>query len=383
MKLKRWILCFLIVSLSGCQIKTGFVETDEGLLYRDDSGKQLYGLQEIKGDTYYFDEEGLMQTGMQKVEDEYYYFADSGKMQTGLQNIKEDTYLFDDSGVMVTGYQQMEDKNYYFDDDGKMVKDQKFPYENNTIVAFDEAGVMEVLPDVAFLQAGVQSIVSKYAGSVSVYFKDLTSNESFSMNPRTYYPCCMIKVAALAAIMEEINDGKISYEDYKFYIDNMIIVSDNTSYNRMMKAIGGGDGAVGLQKVNFLANRLGLSSTVARHGLLPGKDYFKSGEGGNVSSAQDLGILFEKIYRKELVGSDKMLELLLQCNDDDELMQGLPKDTPFANKTGCAYELYHDGGIVFGPEKDYILVVFQDGVRDHHSMMREISSFIYTYMNES
>ena len=212
MKFKNWILCFLAFSLLGCQMKTGFIETDEGLMYKDDSGKQLYGLQKIKDDTYYFDEEGWMQRGLQKIKDNYYYFADSGKMQTGLQDIQNDTYLFDEKGIMQTGYQTVQDKKYYFDESGKMAKSQRVVYENNWLADFDESGVMKIVPDAGYLQAGVEAIVAKYGGSVSVYFKDLASNESFYSNPRTYYPCCMIKVAALAAIMEEIEQGNIKEE---------------------------------------------------------------------------------------------------------------------------------------------------------------------------
>ena len=354
---KNWAFGFLLFCLVGCQsIEAGFVDVDGGRIYRDSSGTQLFGLQEIAGDTYCFDEEGFMVKGLYE---EHY---------------------FDKSGKMVTGFQTIDNIDYFFDESGKMVKNTEMQYENNRVARFDEAGKMSVIVDTAYLDREIEKIVSKYGGSVSVYFKDLASNESFYQNPRDYYPCCMIKVAAAAAVMEAIGQGEFSYEAYRHYIDPMIIVSDNTSFNRMMKKLGNGDGPAGMRRVNELASRLGLTSTHANHGLRPGEDYFSSG-GSNRSSAKDLGILFEMIYKKQLVGSDEILNLLLQCNDNDELMQGLPADTPFANKTGCAYELYHDGGIVYGPVSDYVLVVFQDGVKDHHGMMKEISAFIYNYMN--
>ena len=357
MKFRNWVLGFLLVSLVGCQsVETGFVDVDGGRIYRDLSGKQVYGIQDIEGDTYCFDDQGFMVHG---------FFKDS---------------YFDESGRMVKGFYTIEDVQYYFDESGRMVKDTKMPYEGNRLARFDESGKMEVIADAQYLQNQVASIVSKYEGSVSVYFKDLASDEAFYLNPRNYYPCCMIKVPAAAALMEAIGHGEFSYEAYRHYIDPMIIVSDNTSFNKMMKVLGHGDGPAGMKRVNDLAMRLGLASTWADHGLRPGEEYFSSG-GSNQSSAKDLGVIFEMIYKKQLVGSDTILNLLLQCDDDDELMRGLPAGTSFANKTGCAYALYHDGGIVYGPVSDYILVVFQDGVKNHQSMMEEISAFVYNYMN--
>ena len=357
MKFYNWALGFLLVCMVGCQsVQTGFVDVDGGRIYYDKSGKQVYGIQDISGDTYCFDEDGFMVRGFYK------------------------DHYFDESGKMVKGFYTIDDVSYYFDESGRMAKDTKMKYEDNRMASFDELGKMSVVADVEFLEDQIASIVSKYGGSVSVYFKDLASSECFYLNPRVFYPCCMIKVPAAAALMEAIGQGEFSYEAYRHYIDPMIIVSDNTSFNRMMKVLGHGDGPAGMVRVNDLAARLGLSSTIADHGLRPGEDYFSSG-GSNQSSAKDLGIVFEMIYKEQLVGSDVILNLLLQCDDDDELMQGLPAGTLFANKTGCAYELYHDGGIVFGPVSDYVLVVFQDGVKDHHGMMKEISAFIYNYMN--
>ena len=366
--------------ICGCTVQQGFVQTSQGTIYRDASGQVLKGMQTINKNKYLFDEKGYMMTGFQEYENQFYYFDENGKMSTGMKTILSDTYLFDENGVRLSGIQTYEGNTYCFNEEGKLIKNQNVSVDGHKIVNVDGNGMItQMIPDVMYLQEGVQSIASAYGGNVSVYFKDLASNESFYMNPQVFYPCCMIKVPALATIMEQIAQGKFTYEEYSRYINPMIIVSDNTSFNRMMKKIGDGDGVAGVNLVNDFCSRMGLNQTAVRHGLRPGEDYFTMGYGGNESSAQDLGLLFEKIYRRELTGSDLMIDLLLQCDDDDELMSGLPAGTSFANKTGCAYALYHDGGIVFGPNRDYVLVVFQDGVVHHQDMMGAISSFIYEY----
>lgn len=53
-----------------------------------------------------------------------------------------------------------------------------------------------------------------------------------------------------------------------------------------------------------------------------------------------------------------MIQLLERCEDDEALAQGFPKSIPFAHKTGCADTIHHDGGIIYAPDRPYILVVF-------------------------
>ena len=50
-------------------------------------------------------------------------------------------------------------------------------------------------------------------------------------------------------------------------------------------------------------------------------------------------------------------------------------------KTGCADTYYHDGGIVYLPGRDYILVVFSKDVNVYTSLMYEISSCVFEYQD--
>ena len=44
-----------------------------------------------------------------------------------------------------------------------------------------------------------------------------------------------------------------------------------------------------------------------------------------------------------------------------------------------AYDLYLDGGIVYIPDKDYILVLFTDQISNKTDFFKEMSSLFYTY----
>lgn len=352
----------------------GFVSVfpfSDKLLYIDD-GNILYGKQKINDHEYYFDKE-------------------SGIMVTGFYGEK----YYDDQGRMATGFKKIGGKTYYFEEDGTIVKDD---YRGFTLDGklqynyFDKQGVLqinknnsnengEVIPNYESLKVGVEEITSNYTGDISVYFKDIRTDSSFLINDQAMYPCCMIKVPALAAIYREIELGNLNYEQNAETIETMITISSNTSYNNLMTMIGNGSGVQGLYMVNQLCYEYGLYNTGLHHGLEPGENFFTDG-GANVSTAQDIGILMEKLYKGEVISNDssqKMIELLKRCEDHGALQRGLPDDAVFAHKTGCAETYYHDGGIVYMPGRDYIIVVFSNGVYNYPSLMEEVSSYIYEY----
>lgn len=391
--------------------RVGFVvdkEDSSKVMYRNEQHEYVYGLQTIDGKQYYFDEKtGYMSKGLKEINGSKYMFNDEGVMVTNqFEHIKdkdsEHVSYFDHEGKMVKGLQTIQDKQYFFNEDGSLVTNQYKRLkidETEQISYFDEEGKMvtgrkdidgqdrffddngKLSIDTEYLQTGIQNILNSYRGDISIYFKDLTSNESFVMNDHTYYPCCMIKVPSLITIYNCIRDGIITKTpQIEHWIDLMIRISDNTAFNNLMCAIGGGNGVKGVNMVTQTAHEIGMHDTDAKHGLKPGENYFSAG-GANKSCAKDLGLAFEKIYRHEVATPelcDEMIEILKTCDDYEELQNGLPSDVAFAHKTGCAYALYHDGGIVYLDGREYILVCFSDNAR-YTVMMPEVSKFVYEY----
>ncbi len=391
--------------------RVGFVESKEDssqMQYRNENHEYVYGLQQIDGKQYYFDETtGFMYKGLKEINGSKYMFNDEGIMvKDQFEHIKnqdaEQVSYFDHEGKMVTGLQTIQENRYFFQEDGSLVTNQfkrltidekeqisYFDEEGKIVTGkrtidgteryFDENGNLSV--DTEYLQNGIQDILNKYRGDISIYFKDLTSNQNFVMNDHTYYPCCMIKVPSLITIYNCIRDGIITKTpQIERWVDLLIRISDNTAFNNLMCAIGGGNGVKGVNMVTQTAHELGMNDTYAKHGLKPGENYFSAG-GANQSCAKDLGLAFEKIYRHEVATPelcDEMIEILKTCDDYEELQNGLPSDVEFAHKTGCAYALYHDGGIVYLNGREYILVCFSDNAR-YTVMMPEVSRFVYEY----
>lgn len=372
-------------------------------IYKDENHEIVYGAKTIDGKNYFFDEKtGWMITGSHQEKDGIRYYGDDGAMITGFNDQEDGKHYYDQNGLMSVGIQTIDNESYYFNDTGIMQvntykrgadgNENHISYfdENGHVVKgrrnidgtdrfFDDNGNLAV--DIEYLQNGVQEVLNQWSGDISFYFKDLNSNQSFTINDHTFYPCCMIKVPSLITIYNAISDGTIQKTDQvAHWIDLMIRISDNTSFNNLMILLGGGNGAAGVQKVTETAQALGMSDTIARHGLQPGDNFFSAG-GSNKSCPKDLGLAFEKIYNHEVATPelcDEMIEILKTCDDYEELQAGLPEGTPFAHKTGCAFEIYNDGGIVYGPTGNYIIVCFSDKAR-YIPMMTAVSEFVYNY----
>lgn len=368
--------------------RTGFIPDQEDptkIMYKNENREYVYGAQIIEGKHYYFDPtSGYMQTGFVKEEQDTYYYDTEGVMVTGMHDIEGNTYLFGDDGIMKTNMYQKIDKDgqsqiSYFDQDGKMLKGKQVIDGQEKL--FDDSG--KLIPDMAYIQNGIQEILNHYRGDISIYFKDLNTGNSFTINDHTFYPCCMIKVPSLITVYNCIRDGKIQKTDQVArWIDLMIRISDNTSFNSLMQLIGGGDGVKGVQLVTQTAKEMGLENTEVHHGLKPGENYFTEG-GSNKSCPKDIALAFEKIYNHEVATPelcDEMIEILKTCDDYEELQAGLPEGLPFAHKTGCAYELYHDGGIVYLDGNPYIIVCFSDKAW-YTKMMSDVSKFVYEYQS--
>lgn len=350
----------------------GFVQilpfSDAIMVYVDQNRHLYHGNLEIDGKEYHFNE-------------------DSGFMTRGFVTHKTNTYYYDQKGHKLYGFQTINDHTYYFDKNGKMAKDTYVAFSKDGQLHLDyydkngEKIKQEVDFDIEGIQSQVQKVLSKYDGDISVYFKDLRTEQSFYINPKNMYSCCMIKVPALIKIFQEIENGDIDHAAHANEIEQMITISSNTAYNNLAALLGGGNGIFGLYQINQMCIELGLENTELHHGLFPGENFFTDG-GANTSNPKDIGILFEKLYKKEII-SDKacqdMIPILKACEDRDEIQAGLDKGIEFAHKTGAADLLYHDEGIVYLPGRDYILVIFSNQVSRMYDMMQEVSKTILNY----
>ena len=80
-----------------------------------------------------------------------------------------------------------------------------------------------------------------YSGNWSVYVKDLKTGDVVSINETSMYPASVIKLFVMEAVYGGAAEKKISLNSYvNGLLDSMITISDNESYNELVRTVGQG-----------------------------------------------------------------------------------------------------------------------------------------------
>ena len=232
------------------------------------------------------------------------------------------------------------------------------------------------------LKTQIENKITEYPGEWSVYIKNLNTGDHFTINDKQIYPASMIKLFALGASYEQIEQGLISENEYYTYLYGMTVMSNNNSFNQMIWTIG-------REYLTNWCHEHGYNRTYQYHGLEPSDNAagLETSDKPNETCASDVGHMLEDIYNGKCVSksaSEKMLELLKQQHWVSKIPSGLPPMTPFANKTGDTTDYSHDAAIVYTDEADYVIVIMSEnpGVASKHDhRFIELSRMTYEYFN--
>ena len=154
----------------------------------------------------------------------------------------------------------------------------------------------------------------------------------------------------------------------------MIVISDNSATNMVVDALGR-TLPEKLNAVNGRMQSLGLQNTRLRNRLMAWKTKTDSAEsiryGVGVSTAADMVLLLEKMYRGQLVDSSaskKMTEILSRQFYNDLLPRYLPfenhPDITVAHKTGSVTGVQADVGLVLSEKLHMAIAVFSEQAQD-------------------
>jgi beta-lactamase class A len=126
-------------------------------------------------------------------------------------------------------------------------------------------------------------------------------------------------------------------------------------------------------RVNQLLDSLGAHETRLQRKMM---DLNAAREGReNIATPRQIGILLEAIYQNKLFGADLAKDFfqLLSTTKDSWIPRLLPESVKVGNKPGSLAGVRNDAGIVFVPERPFVLVVMTTYDNDEHQAEEVIS----------
>lgn len=254
------------------------------------------------------------------------------------------------------------------------------------------------------LRNQLQEIQGRYKTKTYIYFLYLNNASWVGINEKEDFTAAStIKVPVAMAVMKAVEENKLklsdSYQLTQLDLDNgfgdlykvgadgeftveelmriMLEQSDNTALNAIVQVFQ----RIGIDDpLSHVYGFLGWEFTqeIPEFGAVP--DYSKI-------NLKTLSNLFLALYDAKYVNikdSTKILEYLAQTPFDDRIAAGIPKNIVVSHKIGTASadDTYSDCGIVYAPNRHYILCVGAHGMeeKDAAKFMAETSKAVYEYV---
>lgn len=243
------------------------------------------------------------------------------------------------------------------------------------------------------LESRIKAELTSYAGKMSIYINDLKGNKIQINSHEKFETASSIKVFILADLFKQSEEGKkdlnekltytkINYVNGSGVLNSldegvemtainfarlMIIVSDNIATNILIDYLG-------LDNINETIRELGFKDTFL-HNKIDFDKYDKLG----TSTPSDYGRFFELLVSKELVSenaSKQIIDILKMQHYNSMIVRDFPQyyldseDTRdeeliyVASKSGSMNACRNDGGIVFIPYGEYVIVLFNKEFHD-------------------
>lgn len=215
----------------------------------------------------------------------------------------------------------------------------------------------------------------KVDGDLSIYYKNLTTEETIFIDPdKTYYMASLYKVILTLFLLEEVANGNTS-------LKTRVGSSSATLNTAMEKIITESNN----EYAEALARQYGWQAIETKMKERLGIEF--SFSDGLETSVKTIGLLFEDIALSLKVSSDEssyLLNLLKDQKKTSKLPKYLPSTIYSHNKTGEFDGFSHDAGIFYTPKANYILV-FMSKTKlpgETNEQMALMSKEIYETLNE-
>lgn len=191
----------------------------------------------------------------------------------------------------------------------------------------------------------------------------MEKSEVFTIHDKDKLPSC----GALTYMHEGL---QVTLEDLYTL---MIILSDNTATNLLIKRLG-------MESINKTMQSLGLRQTKINRLLFDAEQSAKGIE--NTISTGEVALLLEKMYRGELVSpraSEEMLTILKKQRLNGKIPFLVPKNIEIAHKTGEDSGITHDVAVVYTPRPFIVCFCGNEvNVPEYERVMQEVTASLLT-----
>lgn len=235
--------------------------------------------------------------------------------------------------------------------------------------------------------------------NVSVYIEFLNTGANIAINPDVYiWPASLTKVPLAMSVMKKIEKGEWQYENElvlmegdvnnssgdaenplsefpigtRFTIEKLLeallVDSDNTAYYILLRNLHQDD-------LNGVVAALGMEALFTKEGRISAKEYSR---------------ILRSLYTASFLSrknSEKLLNWLDMSEFNNFLTKYIPEDVHSPHKYGVddIYRAYSDSGIIYIPNRPYIISVMVQGdlAGDYESERERASDFISQISNEA
>ena len=233
------------------------------------------------------------------------------------------------------------------------------------------------------------------AGHFGVYFEDLTTGAWIGINEKDQYlPMSLLKVPTMVAVLKKVEKGKLTLDGvvtlqaddlngvsgslaekgagYRITVRDLLRImikeSDNTALLTFNRRI------LTYEELEDAKTALGIHADNETDDAISPKGY------SNILRSLYLSTYLRRPF------SQIALSIMSETDYNTQLPAGLPSNVKVAHKVGfdASSGLYHDCGIVYVPQKPYILCVMSketDYWQANHAIS-EISQKTYNYIEK-
>ncbi|MBI5858330.1 MAG: serine hydrolase [Sphingobacteriales bacterium] len=261
------------------------------------------------------------------------------------------------------------------------------------------------------LQSTVQEAIAGFNGDIGIYVKNIRTGKTVSINADTIFPTAsIVKVPIMTGIVYKLHTGELKYDSLFTYKDSllyegedilgsfksgekialkkllmlMLTTSDNTASLWLQSIAGTGT------RINQILDSLGFKDTRI-NSRTPGREANRAKYQWGQTTPKEMGILFEKIYRKEIFSAEaceKMMRILgRNFWDEDEAISQIPPTIEVFSKNGCVNASRSEAMIVNAPHNPYVFCIFTKNNKDQQwthdneawVMARKLSKLLWDY----